>query len=427
MKRRVRFLLYVACFLALACMPPRGAGAAGEAQKLTFLHYWTGPFSGGIAEMVDTFSQAQKGYSVRATGFEHESFKVGIKVMLASGNPPDLFSYWAGARTRALVEKGYLAPIDDVWKSAGLDSVFSPAVRQACVYDGSKYMVPLTQHLVGFFYNAGIFRDLGLTPPRDWPAFLRVCERLKQAGVTPIALGAREKWPAQYWFDLPLMRTAGPEYYRALTKGRAAYTDAEPREVFRLWKSLLDKGYFIDNPRHYDWSEAAMMVYSGQAAMTLMGTWVIGLFEGQLGCEAGQDYDFFPFPKIDDVPQVSEGPIDGMLIPREGHVAGAKEVIAYFAGMAPQERMSKGSGALSPNTRIPMDFYPPLQQKILRIIQQAPQWMTPYDLAVPPLEAQAGLEMFVDFLDAPHDVEALLQRLERAVRALPAESVQAGG
>ena len=91
-----------------------------EPEETIFLHYWTGSLSGGINEMVTAFNQKYPTFNVRATGFEHESFKIGIKVMLAGGNPPDLFSYWAGARTQALVDQNYLSPIDDLWEKANL-------------------------------------------------------------------------------------------------------------------------------------------------------------------------------------------------------------------------------------------------------------------------------------------------------------------
>lgn len=33
-------------------------------------------------------------------------------------------------------------------------------------------------------------------------------DTLKAKGVVPIALGAKDQWPAQFWFDILLLRTA---------------------------------------------------------------------------------------------------------------------------------------------------------------------------------------------------------------------------
>ncbi len=45
----------------------------------------------------------------------HEDFKTGILVRAAGNNLPDVFSYWAGARTQFVVDAGNIMPIDDMW------------------------------------------------------------------------------------------------------------------------------------------------------------------------------------------------------------------------------------------------------------------------------------------------------------------------
>lgn len=56
------------------------------------------------------------------------------------------------------------------------------------------------------------------------------------------------------------------------------------------------------------------MVPSGKAAMTLMGTWISGYWDGNQ-VKPGEGYDFFPFPEITPgVPQAALGPVDGFAI-----------------------------------------------------------------------------------------------------------------
>ena len=78
------------------------ATAAQEAEKIVLLHYWSGALRGGIDDTAAAFNAQHPRYNLKATGFEHESFKVGIRAMLDSGQPPDIFSYWAGARLESL-------------------------------------------------------------------------------------------------------------------------------------------------------------------------------------------------------------------------------------------------------------------------------------------------------------------------------------
>ncbi len=406
----------ITIYMVLTVLIPQKA-FSNEPEEIIFLHYWTGSLSGGINEMVTVFNNKYPEFHVRATGFEHESFKIGIKVMLAGGNPPDLFSYWAGARIQSLVDKDYLSPIGDLWEKAKMDERFPTSVANACTYNNQKYAIPVTQHFAAFFYNKKIFTDNDITPPKTWAEFMAVCKKLIKKGIAPIALGARERWPAQFWFDYILLRTAGPEYRHRLMIEKASYNDSEVVNVFSIWKEVLDRGYFISNPNVFDWAAAAKKVYHGEAAMTLMGTWIIGFFDNKLGWKQDIDYDFFPFPAIDpNVPSVSVGPIDAIVIPKKGQLGAAKKTMEYFTDIEPQKEMSKGSGALAPYIQIPSSFYSKLQQRILKTIRETPHWAFNYDLATRPVVAEVGLDCFVRFLEHPGDYKKILNETDKKTK-----------
>jgi multiple sugar transport system substrate-binding protein/raffinose/stachyose/melibiose transport system substrate-binding protein len=391
---------------------------AFAAEKVTFFHYFSGTLAGGIDDLVNTFNAENPQYELTHTPVDHEAFKTSIRVMLSGGNPPDLFSYWAGARVQFIVDADRLEPIDDVFEANGLNDLFSEAVIQGCTYSGNKYFMPLTVHFVPFFYNKAVFEEVGVTPPATWEEFLDVCEKLKAAGVVPIALGSRERWPAQFWLDYPLLRTAGPEARADLMAGKVAYTDPKVVKAFELWKDLLDKGYFNEDPNAYDWAEASTMVGTGEAAMTLMGTWFMQLDE-QIGWKAGEDYDFFPFPVVDSaVADCAVGPIDGVVLAKDAAAKDAgKIVLAKLAGVGPQTAFNTGSGALAPNKEVADTTYNGLQLKVKALLATIPNWAFNYDLATPPPVADVGLDAFAKFVDSPGDYMSILEETEAGAKA----------
>ncbi|MFH2115093.1 MAG: extracellular solute-binding protein [Spirochaetota bacterium] len=394
---------------------------ASETQRVSFLHYFSGSLSGGIDELVETFNEADPLFRLVATPLDHESFKSGIIDSLADGNPPDIYSYWAGAKTHGIIAE--LEPIDDLWSAAGLDDYFPPTLAEsASIYDGRHYLLPITQHLAGFFYNKKVFEAAGVQPPQDWPAFITACRALKEAGYIPVALGSRDKWPAQFWFDYLLSRTAGPMYRQSLMEGKASWTDPEVKYAFACWAELIAAGYFNPQPNEASWDDGAgMMVARGEAGMTLMGTWIMGAWNKlATGWEAGRDYGFFPFPVLDPaVPDCAVGPVDGLVIPRLAkNIPGAKRVLEYLAGEVPQTLMAKGSGAIAPNAAVPASTYKGLGEEILAIVHGADHWAFNYDLATPPALSEIGLSLFVDFLEFPAYYPQLLERTqERMSRA----------
>ncbi|MCA3775113.1 MAG: extracellular solute-binding protein, partial [Cutibacterium sp.] len=104
---------------------------------------------------------------------------------------------------------------------------------------------------------------------------------LKAAGVTPINATVQDGWRGFIWFQELMLRT-NPEAYNALHTGKLAYDSPEVKAVFDIWTDWASKGYFSD-PRST--TEAADFA-GGNAAMYLMGEWVIGGLK-----EAGMDVD----------------------------------------------------------------------------------------------------------------------------------------
>ena len=393
------------------------AGRALADGEVTISHYFTGDL--GLKGIQDIFAKfkAAKGTSVKDSPIGHEDFKTGILVRAAGKNLPDVFSYWAGARTQFVADSGNLHPIDDAWAAAGLDKVIAKSVADgATMYNGKRYLVPFGYHYAGLFFNKKVMDKAGATAPKTWDEFKALCQKLKVAGVTPIALGSKNRWPAQFWFDYLVLRTAGPEYRAKLMAGKASYSDPEVKKAFAAWKELIDAGYFVPNANADDWTDAADKVAKGTAAMTLMGTWITGYWNGN-GLKPGEDYDFYPFPTMTaGVPNAVVGPVDGLVISANAaNVKGAEELITFMVSDKDvQASWAKIQGALSANVNVDPANYTPVMKRALDTIKGAEAFAFNYDLATPPPVAEVGLSMFAKFMDAPANYEAMLDDAQKA-------------
>jgi multiple sugar transport system substrate-binding protein/raffinose/stachyose/melibiose transport system substrate-binding protein len=403
--------------LALACGLGVGSAAAGEVQ---IMHYFTGDLGlKGMTAILKTY-QEQTGAQVVDNPIGHEEFKSSILVMAAGKKLPDLFSYWAGARTQFIIDGGGVGDIDSVWAAAKLDEVVPAAVASgATVYNGKHYLLPLGYHYAGLFYNKKLLDGMGITEgPKTWDDLLAMAEKINAAGVKPFALGSKDRWPAQFWFDYLLLRTAGPDYRQKLMTGAAHYTDPEVKAAMALWKQLVDAGYFTEFANADGWTDAADKVARGEAAFTLMGTWITGYWDGN-GLKAGEDYDFFPFPEITaGVPNAVVGPVDGLLTSATpGDQAAVEALLAYLiTDIGAQTTWATTQGALSPNANVDVSIYSPVMKKALDTVAAAESFAFNYDLATPPPAAEAGLNMFAQFMDDAGKYEDYLAATETAVQ-----------
>lgn len=381
-------------------------------------HYLSlsGRFAGAMDELTEMFNRQKTPYQLTSLPVDHESFKNRILEEIRSGKAADVYTSWAGARTQAISDR--LLPLDDVLPPQELADRFSLGLmRSAGSYNGQTKLIPLTQHYVGFFYNKAVFARLGLNPPENWHQLLGVASQLKAAGVIPFALGAKARWPAQFWFDYLLLRTAPLSYRHRLLSGRASWTDPEVARVFSLWNQLIQNGFFNSAPDRVEFDTgAARLVYQGEAAMTLMGSWLIGYLTGpQLQWREGEDFGFFSFPTIDPtLPPVALGPVDGLVIPKDSkNPEGAKAVLKHFVEPENQALLGRATGAISPNLKKGEGFESPLRRQIRAETIKAQAWAFNYDLATSPPAAEIGLQLFGDFLRAPSSYRRLLEEADQ--------------
>jgi ABC-type glycerol-3-phosphate transport system substrate-binding protein len=393
---------------------PTAAPAVVEATPVNIVHYFSGDLGKEyMSKIIDGFNQANQQYKVVDNTTGHEDFKTQILVMLAGENPPDIFSYWAGARTQFVVDADRLMALDEWWSANKMDDAIPASLKPLATYNGKIYAVPMNAHIVGLFYNPKAMEKAGVTEmPETWDELMTVCDKLLAAGISPFALGSKNQWPAQYWFDYLISRTAGPEYRTKLMDGKAAYTDPEVAKALELWKGLIDKGYFVKDANGYDWTDAADQVAKGEAAMTLMGTWITGYWDGN-GLVAGTDYDFFPFPVIDPaIPVVVHGSIDAWVIPAATkNKDGAEALLSAFLDPKNQAEWAKGQGALAANKNTDSSIYNSVMKKAADYLAQV-DFLSGYDLSTTPPMATGGLNMFAQIMGDPSKYKDYMEQTE---------------
>lgn len=404
-----------------ACGSSSGGGGNASASAgggtVSMEHYFSDSLGQSAFAKILPYCKQQTGSTINISPTQMEAFKTSILVQLAGGNPPDLFSYWAGAKTQYLVDSKRLAALDAVWKSDNLDAVFPRSLSQAsAMYNGSKYLVPFDYHYVAMFYNPAVMAKAGITVmPKTWDELLADAAKLKAAGITPFALGSKSQWPAQFWFDYLLLRTAGADYRQKLMAGQAKYTDPQVVKAFELWKSLFDKGYFNSTPNAIEWTDAADQVAKGQAAMTLMGTWVTGYWDGNK-VQPVTGYNFFPFPEVTPgVPQAALGPVDGWaLAAGAADTTAAEKVLGCLASPRAQQDMALAEGALAPNKNADLSSQNAVMHQAAKDVQGASTFVFNYDLATPPQMSAVGLNSLAEFVNNPASLTSILQQTQTA-------------
>ena len=115
---------------------------------------------------------------------------------------------------------GVLRPIEDVISQEAKDDQGTAGVA-AFTRDGHIYGMARDVGEVVIWYNKKLFAQANVDPEsmKTWDGFLAGVQKFKDAGITPLALGAKDKWPAHFWWSKLVVRLAGEDEFNAAAAG----------------------------------------------------------------------------------------------------------------------------------------------------------------------------------------------------------------
>ncbi|MEQ1769875.1 MAG: ABC transporter substrate-binding protein, partial [Devosia sp.] len=177
----------VAAGLAAALM----LGTSAMATDLEVIHWWT---SGGESAAVQEFAKA-----FDATG-DHwvdggvalgETARATIMQRTLGGDPPDAAQFNTGRQYEELIQAGLLLDLTPVAEKEGWDKFIRPdSVKAPCKVDGKWYCVPVNVHLANWGWaSIPAFEKAGLPVAQSLEELLADAPKLKEAGITPLAIG----------------------------------------------------------------------------------------------------------------------------------------------------------------------------------------------------------------------------------------------
>ncbi|HEX4817242.1 MAG TPA: extracellular solute-binding protein [Nonomuraea sp.] len=277
-------------------------GQSGSPGKVT-LEWWhlstAEPLKTLWAQRAQEYMAKNPNVTIKATVLENDAYKAKLTTITQSGQAPDLFATWGGGVLKQQIDAGLVKDI-----SADVADVlpnFTPAALSAYQLDGKTYGLPTDIGLVGFWYNKKLFEKAGITqPPATWSAFLEDVKKLKAAGITPIALAGKEKWPGHYYWAYLALRIAGLDALKQAATDKD-FTKPDFVAAGQQVKALADlqpfqKGFLGAAYSTPDGQSAT--VSNGKAAMELMGQWAPSV-QKDSGKGLGEDLGFFPFPAVE--------------------------------------------------------------------------------------------------------------------------------
>jgi raffinose/stachyose/melibiose transport system substrate-binding protein len=283
-----------------------------------------------------------------------------LKARASANDMPDMLQTHSIGET--LVTDGLKIDADTFIDVSGIPGVsrFNQDVLAKRKINGKLYYVPVSTNACGVLYNKNVFAKLNVAPPTNYNEFLVLMDKLKAAGIPPLAGSFAEAWSAQIipfigysQFVESIDPLAAKKIYDPATNTstkRWASIGEPMYKALSFAKQWIDGGYFTSDPMGSDATVAAQMVATGRAAMFITGNWEIAVTRE--AAPAGTEIGWFALP-LNDPGQPVYIPVsadEGIVInAKSKNLEAAKQALAVYYTKEIQAATVKDLGGISTN------------------------------------------------------------------------------
>lgn len=296
MGMKKKLLSAVLCGAMVGTMMAPIATVQAADDTLVYWSMWesTEPQGQAIQEAVDAYT-AETGVKVDLQFKGRTGNREALQPALDGGTQIDIFDEDID-RVNSMYAK-YLLDLEDLVKESGYEDTAIPGLMSACrdAGGGTLKTIPYQPNVFAFFYNKDLFEQAGIEKePTTWAEFLDVCQKLKDAGITPMTM---DDAYATSVIGYHLARLVGEEkVVEIVTEGK--WDDPAVLQMAQDIEELAKNGYYSEMVGSNVWpagqnTELAL----GTAAMYLNGSWL----PNEVKDMAGEDFKWgcFAYPELE--------------------------------------------------------------------------------------------------------------------------------
>jgi len=368
-----------------ACGGGSSSSGGGDSNTITWWHNSNNqPGKGYYEQVAKDFEASHPGVDVQVTAMAHEDMVAKLQAAFQSGDVPDIYMERGGGELADHVAAGLTK---DLSTSAAAEIKKIGGSVAGWQVDGKTYALPFSVGVVGFWYNKDLFAQAGVTKtPTTMNELYGVIDKLKAAGITPLSVGAGDKWPAaHYWYYAAIRSCSQDVIETAATK--MDFSDPCFVKAGEIVKQLVDKQPFnpgfLTTPAQEGATSASGLLATGKVAMEMQGHWEPGVMQGLTadGKGLGDKTGWFPFPAVeggqgDPAVQMGGGDAWGVA---ESAPDSAVELVKYLLSDKVQKGFAKNDMGLPTNPAATGSVSDPALAELIKVRDSAPSVQLYFD------------------------------------------------
>ena len=381
----------LAVLTAVSVLGLLGGSALAQKKEIVFWHIQsTEPGLSLIKNEVARFIAANPDVNVQIVPIQNDAYKTKIKVAMGAGEGPCVFPSWGGGPLYEYVKANQIIDLTPYMNQGGYKNRFLPASFSAVTFGGKIYGVPVENVAIAvFYYNKDLFAKYNLKEPATLDELTNIAKTLKANGIISFSLANKTKWTGSMYYMYLVDRLGGAKaFVDAATRAPGgSFENPVFIQAGKILQDWVKAGYFNDgfNGLDYDSGQSRALLYSGKAAMELMGNWSSSIMSSE-NPEFLKKVGIFPFPalKAGSGPQNVVGTVGDNYYSISSTCKYPKEAFEMIKYLIDDKAVAE---------RIEADRIPPVKgvtpknpdlKDIVRLVNSAPGTQLWYDQYLPP-------------------------------------------
>lgn len=285
MRSRLRpvALLGALVVLLAASGSSRGGNLAQTTKSLEVASWWTsGSESAALNVLFDRFKQAYPDVTIdnaAVKGGAGSNVQIVLATRLREGDPPDVWQTFLGTSLRAYAQSDRIVDVSSVFDQTKLAGTIPASVLDAATWNGKRWGVPTGAHRGNMlWFDPALLRQADVAVPSSGYAaatFATDLAALKTHGVTPLCLGAKDRFTTTELFENILLSIVGVKGWSGIAADRFNWSGPEVQKALEQLGQILD---YADAAAaaSLTWDEAAKQLASGKCAFLSMNDSLYG-------------------------------------------------------------------------------------------------------------------------------------------------------
>jgi raffinose/stachyose/melibiose transport system substrate-binding protein len=248
---------------------------------------------------LDAFAKKYPNIKLEFEYVSGEQFHDKFQAMAASGDIPDLFTCYAGARSSYILDRGAVKDIrpflTEDFKTKFNSAIWAPQGPNGEIYIISPNMAVCT----AVYVNTKLQRELGISTPRSLDEMIAQVPAIRAAGYTPLMFGNKGQWQAQsFLLSMLTDRMGGTAWFDKARAGTAKFTDKPFVDALAVIKRMVDTQLFPPGVNQLEGPEAWGAFVQGKAVYLLDAGWRVSALKGAATPEDFAQYEVIAFPAV---------------------------------------------------------------------------------------------------------------------------------